>query len=126
MKYICEYNEYVDGDHHIQVVKDILQDTIDEHNMEEDNLNPHKEGGIYYFMGQCLDEGSEENILLEFTAVKSERSFIDPTRTLMKVRLDIERDMKRLESMGYVVSRSGSYKYNGDAKTQYYIDYSNI
>ena len=133
MKYLKHF-ESVDSDYHVQAIKDVFQDIIDEYDLEE--YNPSTED-IFGFGGEPLTffykigplKGSPITSGIRSNKIElgmwAQKDFVLANFP----KIDISGHIKRLESMGYIVTYTLSGKKPAPKKypvIDLFIDYSNI
>ena len=113
MRYLKRFESVKsDIDYHMQVVRDVFQDIIDDYNIEE-FITPADDdaydiAGFYYHMSPYPEYNT--NSTLDLKIVKSIRlAFFNQVINVSDIKNDVDRidftpPIKRLESMGYHVT----------------------
>lgn len=87
---------------HMMIIRDIFQDVIDEwsieynYNNELDHIN-----GLYYFIEYAGDDDGDPYIIFDISSIED---YMYAESDIIK-NIDLTDEIKRLENMGYVVSK---------------------
>lgn len=99
MKHIKRFNEAKQDDYHLQVVKDVFQDIIDDYDIEYSNFD-YTMAGIYYNIKKYIDNKCDfyiwrNNRVSEISDLTDEEKNIIPI---------IRKNMSRLDALGYTTA----------------------